>query len=193
MIVFTTGLLLFLGVHSIRMVAGDWRARQLVRLGRAHYKGLYTLASLAGFGLMIWGFGIARADPRVLWTPPGATRYLVAALTLPAFILIAAAYVPGNRIKATVGHPMLLGTMIWALGHLLGNGTLVDTLLFGGFFLWAAADFRASLRRDRSTGAPEGARGRGRGALTVVAGGIAWAAFAAWGHAWLIGVQPFGS
>jgi uncharacterized membrane protein len=71
-------------------------------------------------------------------------------LTLPAFILLVAAYVPGNRIKAAIGHPMVAGVKLWALAHLLANGSLADLLLFGGFLAWAVASFAAARRRDRA-------------------------------------------
>ncbi|MBA3902545.1 MAG: hypothetical protein C0522_02540 [Rhodocyclaceae bacterium] len=120
------GLLLFLGTHSIRIVADSWRADRVAHLGENHWKGLYSLASAAGLALIVWGYGLARAEPVALWAPPGWTRHLAALLTLPAFILIAAAYVPGNRIKAAIGHPMVAGVKIWAIAHLLSNGNLAD-------------------------------------------------------------------
>ena len=146
------GLLLFLGTHSIRIVADGWRAGRVARLGENRWKGLYSLASALGLGLVVWGYGLARAEPLALWTPPGWTRYLAALLNLPAFILIAAAYVPGSRIKAALGHPMVAGVKVWAIAHLLSNGNLADLLLFGAFLLWAVADFRSARRRDRAAG-----------------------------------------
>ena len=146
------GLLLFLGAHSIRIVADGWRTERIARLGENHWKGLYSLASAAGLALIVWGYGLARAEPVALWAPPGWTRHLAALLTLPAFVLIAAAYVPGNRIKAAVGHPMVAGVKVWAIAHLLSNGNLADALLFGAFLLWAVLDFRSAHQRDRAAG-----------------------------------------
>ena len=54
------GLVLFLGVHSVRIVADDWRTQTRARMGEGAYKGVYSLLSLIGFGLIIWGFGVAR-------------------------------------------------------------------------------------------------------------------------------------
>ena len=88
----------------------------------------------------------------MLWTPPVWTRHAAALLTLPAFILLAAAYVPRNAIKARLGHPMLLGTKLWAAAHLLANGNVADVLLFGGFLVWATLCFRAAKGRDRAAG-----------------------------------------
>jgi hypothetical protein len=113
------------------------------------------------------------------------TRHLAGLLTLVAFMLLAAAYVPGNGIKARLHHPMVLGVKVWALAHLLANHTLADLLLFGSFLLWAVLDFRSS----RSATAPPARSirpARCRAPATVVAGWLAWALFAFWAHARLV-------
>jgi uncharacterized membrane protein len=185
------GLVLFLGVHSVRIYAGPWRDAQIQRLGEMRWKGVYSLISAVGLGLIIWGYGLARVDSPTLWGSPIWTRHLAASLTLPAFILLVAAYLPGSRIKAVVGHPMVAGVKLWALAHLLANGTLVDATLFGAFLFWAVLDFVSARRRDRVAGRTYPARGASRDAAVVVIGLIAWALFAFYGHAWLIGVAPF--
>ncbi|MBK8062681.1 MAG: NnrU family protein [Betaproteobacteria bacterium] len=186
------GLVLFLGVHSVRIVADGWRTATLARVGEGVWKGLYALASLAGFALIVWGYDEARMAPVDLWFPPLWTRHLAALLTLPAFVLLVAAYVPGNHLKAVLGHPMLAGTKLWALAHLASNGRLADLLLFGGFLVWSALCFRAARRRDRAAGLARPAASGARTALAIAAGVIAWAAFALYLHGALIGVRPFG-
>ncbi len=186
------GLVIFLGVHSIRIVADGWRTDVRARIGENAYKGLYSLLSLAGFALLVWGYGQARLAPVALWTPMPWTRHLAALLMLVSFILLVAAYVPRNGVKGRVHHPMVLGVKVWALAHLLANHTLADLLLFGSFVVWAVLDFRSSRQRDRAAGtvyAPGTAAGT---AATVVVGVAAWAVFAFWAHGWLIGVRPFG-
>ena len=185
------GLLIFLGAHSVRIVAPGWRDAQLARRGENGWKGVYSLISIVGLSLVIWGFGLARADSPVLWSPPIWTRHLAASLTLPAFILLVAAYLPGSRIKAAVGHPMVAGVKIRALAHLQANGTLADVTLFGAFLVWAVANFIAARRRDRVAGRTYPVRGGPRDAAVVGIGFAAWALFAFFGHAWLIGVSPF--
>lgn len=185
------GLLLFLGIHSTRIVADGFRTRQLAGMGERPWKILYTVVSLAGFALIIWGYGLARQTPVDLYNPPIWTRHLAALLTLVSFVLIAAAYVPRNHLKAKLGHPMLMGVKVWALAHLLSNGRLADVLLFGGFLVWSAACFASARKRDRVAGktySPGSAKGD---VIAVVVGAAAWGAFAVWGHAWLIGVRPF--
>lgn len=185
------GLILFLGVHSVRIVADDWRTAQIARLGEMKWKGLYTAVSLLGFGLLVWGYGLARAEPIVLWTPPSGMRHLVGLLSLPAFILLVAAYVPGTRIKAKIGHPMVAGTKIWAFAHLLANGNLGDVLLFGSFMVWAIADFVHLRKSDRLAGKTYATLGVSRDVIAVVVGVVAWVAFARFGHESLIGVRPY--
>ena len=192
MTVLILGLILFLGTHSVRIFADGWRSAQIARRGAGAWKGLYTIVSLLGFALIVWGYGLARAQPTALWAPPLWARHLAALLMIFAFILLAAAYVPSNGIKSWVQHPMLLGVKVWALAHLLANHTLADLLLFGSFLVWAVLDFRSARQRDRAAGTVV-AHGTLAGTLTaVVAGLAAWALFAFWAHAWLFGVRPLG-
>ena len=192
MVYLLAGLLIFLGLHSIRIVAEDTRTRLRAQWGTNTYKGIYTLVSLLGFGLIVWGFGVARETPSVLWMPPTGMRHLAALLTLPAFVFLAAAYVPGNAIKARVHHPMVLSVKTWALAHLLATGTVAHALLFGSFLLWAVLCFAASRRRDRVQGVVY-APGTLPGTLaTVVLGILGWAVFAFYLHGVLIGIRPLG-
>lgn len=184
------GLVIFLGVHSVRIVADGWRTSMRERLGEPAWKGLYTLLSIAGFSLIVWGFGQTRLQPEVLWVPPVAMRHVAALLVLIAFIFLAAAYVPGNAIKARLHHPMILGVKVWALAHLLANGKLADVVLFGAFLVWAILDFRSARQRDRAAGTRYPSGNAMGTALTVIIGIVAWAAFAFWGHQALIGVAP---
>ena len=186
------GLILFLGVHSVRIFAEDWRRRTISQRGEGVWKGVYSLLSIAGFVLIVWGYGAARQHPVVLWPSPVWTRHLAALLTLPAFVLLVAAYVPGNSIKSRLRHPMVLGVKLWALAHLIANNTLADLLLFGGFLLWAVLAFRAARQRDRTDNVLYPPGRTGPTVLAVAIGLIAWAAFAFWAHGVLIGVRPFG-
>lgn len=192
MTILLLGLVLFLGVHSVRIFGEDFRRRQIARLGEKRWKGLYTLASIAGFALIVWGYSLARQQPQVLWASPVWVRHLAALLTLVAFVFLAAAEVPGNGIKARLHHPMVLGVKVWALAHLVANNTVADVLLFGSFLVWAVFSFRAAKARDRSAGTSYPAGSLARTLLTVAIGVLAWVVFALWAHAWLIGVRPFG-
>lgn len=186
------GLVIFLGSHSLRIVAEDWRTARLAAMGEKPFKGVYSLVAIAGFVLIVIGYGQARADPVFLYAPPVWTRHLAALLTIPAFVLLAAAYVKGTRIKAKVGHPMVAGVKVWAFSHLIANGTLADVVLFGSFLVWAILDYIAARRRDRIAGTVYAVGPASRDVIAVVVGLVAWAAFALWLHGPLIGVRPFG-
>ena len=192
MVMLLLGLVLFLGVHSTRIVANGWRSDMIGRFGEMPWKAAYAALSIAGFVLIVWGFGLARQQPVQLWMPPRGMRHLASLLTLIAFVLLAATYVPRNAIKARLHHPMVLAVKVWALAHLLSNGNLAHMVLFGAFLVWAALSFRAARARDRVAGTvyPAGtAAGTG---MTVVVGVAAWALFAFWAHGALIGVRPIG-
>ena len=192
MVMLLLGLVLFLGVHSTRIVANGWRSDMIGRFGEMPWKAAYAALSIAGFVLIVWGFGLARQQPVQLWMPPRGMRHLASLLTLIAFVLLAATYVPRNAIKARLHHPMVLAVKVWALAHMLSNGNLAHMVLFGAFLVWAALSFRAARARDRVAGTvyPAGtAAGTG---MTGVVGVAAWALFAFWAHGALIGVRPIG-
>jgi uncharacterized membrane protein len=192
MAILILGLVLFLGVHSTRIVADGWRTAAIARIGGLPWKAVYALASIVGFVLIVRGFGLARANPVYLWEAPMAMRHIAGLLMLVAFVLLVATYVPRNSIKARLHHPMVLSVKVWALAHLLANGNLADVVLFGAFLVWAVFSFRAARKRDRANGTvypPGTAAGT---AVTVVVGVVAWAVFAFWAHGLLFGVRPFG-
>ncbi|MEO8544648.1 MAG: NnrU family protein [Burkholderiaceae bacterium] len=192
MMVLILGLVLFLGVHSVRMVADGWRSRTIARIGEGPWKGAYSVASVLGFVLIVWGFSLARMTPVQLWSPPVGMRHVAWLLTWLAFVMLVAAYVPGNAVKARLHHPMVLAVKTWALAHLLVNGNLGHVVLFGSFLVWAAFDFSAARRRDRA-GNISYPPGRALPTLvTVVVGTLAWAGFALWLHGWWIGIRVMG-
>ena len=186
------GLVIFLGVHSVRIVADDWRTAQIAKRGPKAWKGIYAVLSLIGFVLIVYGYGLARQVPAVVYAPPAWLRHLGTALTIPAFILLAAAYVPGTRIKRAVGHPMVLGVKVWAVAHLLANGAVADLVLFGSILVWAVVNYAAARRRDRAAGTVYAVGPVSRDVRAVVIGLAVWAVFAFWLHGVLIGPQPFG-
>jgi uncharacterized membrane protein len=182
------GLALFLGAHSVRIFAAGWRDALVQRLGAGRWKGLYSLISGAGLGLIIFGYGQARGAAPLYALPPALT-HLTFALVWLGFICVVAAYGPANHIKRWLGDPMVFGVGLWALGHLLVRATPAALVLFGGFLLWAAADF-VSLR-SRAGGAAAGAAAKASNtALVILAGSILAGVFAQWLHLWLIGVSP---
>lgn len=198
MAVFVLGLVLFLGCHSVRIVAEDWRVATRMRLGEKMYKGVYSLASIVGFVLLVHGFGLVRGDSPLLWTPPTALRHISVLLMLVAMVMLVAAHVPNNIIKARLHHPMVLSVKVWALAHLLANGRLADLILFGAFLIWAVADFRAARQRDHLIAdavhdlPPDEAPAHANNGRVVALGVVVWLILLLGGHAWLFGVSPIG-
>lgn len=191
MLVLIAGLALFLGAHSVRIVGDEWRSAQIARIGAARWRGLYSVVSLLGIVLIVWGYGHARLDGIVVWSPPAWTGHVTSLLVLPAFVLIAAGNMRGTKMKAALGHPMVLGTKLWAFAHLLSNGMLADVVLFGAFLAWSVVDYASARRRDRASGTvyPPGTVARDMIATTI--GIAAWIVFGLWLHGPLIGVRPF--
>jgi len=192
MTILILGLVVFIGVHSVRIFAEGWRQRQIAGRGELSWKAMYSIASIAGFILIVYGYGEARTAAVDLWHPPHWLNWPAAILMLAAIVLLVAAYVPGNALKARMRHPMILGVKTWALAHLLTNGRLADVVLFGAFLAWAILDFRAARVRDRAAGVTAATGATVPTAITLVVGVIAWYVFARYLHAPLIGVAPFG-
>ena len=196
------GLVLFLGAHSTRIFAENWRQATLERLGEKGYKGAYTLVSLVGFGLMVFGFDQVRLDSPMLWSPPLWAKHGASLLMLVSLVLLACAYAPRNAIKAKLHHPMVLSVKVWALAHLLANPRVADMVLFGAFLLWSVLNFRAARQRDRlaaasapvgeESGVPQPEVSSATTWLAVGIGVALWVFLMLRGHAWLFGVSPLG-
>ena len=191
LLVMILGLVLFFGVHTLT-TQREARARVIAASGEGGYKIGYTLVSLLGFVLIVWGFAHYRATGMwEIWTPPTALKHLAVALMLPAVILVVASYIRG-RIYTRLKHPMLAGIKLWAAAHLLANGDLGSIILFGSFLGWAVFD-RISLKHRADSGAPPIPVGGPSNDLIAVAVGIvAYLALAFAFHPVVIGVPVFG-
>jgi uncharacterized membrane protein len=191
MLLLVIGLLVFLGVHSVSIVASGWREAHIARMGEGAWKGLYSLISIASFVAMLYGYGMARHAPVMVYAPPVALRHLALLLMVPVFPLLIAAYLPG-RIKRAARHPMLLAVILWALAHLIANGSLNDVVLFGGFLLWAVSDLVSVSRRKTPRAVPGAPASPINDVIVVVAGLGLYAFMLLWAHAHWIGVAPLG-
>jgi uncharacterized membrane protein len=185
------GLLVFFGVHTLTSLR-DTRAALIGRLGENGYKGLYSLVSLAGLALIVWGYARYRATGWIdVWHPPVAFRHITLLLMLPAVILVVASYIRG-RIYTTLKHPMLAGIKLWAAAHLLANGDLGSIVLFGSFLAWAVYD-RISLKHRADAGAPPiPVGGAGNDVIAVAVGVVVYLALAFAFHPLVIGVPVVG-
>ena len=190
MAVLIIGLILFLGVHSIRIFAESWRTQQIERLGKGKWMSRYALVSLLGFVLIVIGFGQAREEGVMIWTPPIWTWHITITLMLVAFIFITAAYVPHNAVKAKLKDPMILGVKTWALAHLISNGSLAGMVLFGSFLVWAVLNFSACKRRRATEQAPALTSSAKMTVVTLLVGVVTWALMAMVIHKYLIGIAP---
>jgi uncharacterized membrane protein len=183
------GLLLFFAPHCVSIFSEKWRDEIVAKIGLVPWRGLYSVASLAGFAFICIGYGIARQDPIVLYTTPAWMRHVVMLLMVVVFPLFLAANLPG-KIKAKAKHPLLAATKIWAFAHLLVNGTLADGLLFGSFLAWAVLD-RISMKKRIQRPIAGAPATKYNDFVAVLGGLMIYAVFVMWGHRALIGVPVF--
>lgn len=143
MLTLEAGLVIFIGVHLFPAFVS---VRQLLiyRMGETGYRAIFSLVSLGGFGLIVYGMG--NADMVPLWEPPVWGRYVTVGLMPLSILLLAAANMPSN-IKRITPHPMLWGTLIWSVAHLFSNGDQASLLLFGGFIVFSVVSIISANRR----------------------------------------------
>ncbi|MBF7731095.1 NnrU family protein [Pseudomonas sp. N040] len=186
------GLLLFLGMHSVRMLADGWRSERIAAWGALPWRGFYSAVALLGFALIVWGYAQARLDAQPLWNLPAWGRGATALLMLASMLLLSAYAIKHSHIRLLVRHPMLWGVLLFALAHLLVNSSPADLLLFASFGLWAAFDLASCYRRDRLNQVVYPQPKWSATVINLVAGIILWVVFARVLHLWLIGVSPLG-
>ncbi|EHK77768.1 NnrU family protein [Sinorhizobium meliloti CCNWSX0020] len=191
MAILVLGIIIFLGMHLVRVIAPGFRAGIIESRGKGTWMGLYTIVSLVGLCLIIYGFGQARGETGMLYDPPIFLRHIALLLMLIAFIVLAAGFLPAGRIAVALKHPQVLSIKIWALAHLLANGETSSVLLFGSFLAWAVI-LRISLKRRERAGEKvlpvfKSAR---NDVLAVIIGLVAFVLFVWKLHELLIGVQP---
>ena len=183
-----SGLVLFFGMHSMSVVALPLRDR-LAAKSEIGWKLTYGVVSLVGLILMSRGYAELRLTPTILYVAPVWLYHVAAVLLLPTFVLFLAPYFPG-RISSATKHPQLVAVKLWAVSHLLVNGTSADMLLFGSFLLWAVAD-RISMKRRATRAVPGMPESKTNDVIAVVLGLIVYAATVSWFHEMLFGVRPF--
>lgn len=181
------GIVIFLGVHSTRMVAPVWREKQIAARGKKAWKGAYALGAFVGLALIIWGFIQARPDAAFIYEPPAFMRHITLTLMWISFVALAASSFPAGKIKAILKHPMITGVKIWAFAHLLVNGDMASLILFGSFLAWTIWNRIAVKRRGDPTPV---AGPMINDVKSLVAGTVLYLVFAFFLHEWLIGVSP---
>lgn len=187
MLILILGLILFFGIHTVRIAAPQWREAQIAKIGAGPWRGLYSLISAVGFVLIVWGYSRARLETTFLYDPPVWLRHIAILLMLISFICLMVYVFPAGRLKPLLKHPMLAAVKTWAVAHLLANGDSASVILFGVVLAWAVADRISVGRRGLALPAP--------GPVTwdiaaVVVGAALWGLFIWRLHVWLIGVSP---
>lgn len=188
MLMFLAGLVIFYGVHVFSAIRSRAPGKDLrTRMGYGPFMGLYSVLSLIGFILIIYGYGATRGLG-LLYNPPTWLAHINLVLTIPALILLVASQLPAGYIKKASKHPMLLAVKLWALGHLLANGEINSVILFGSFLAYAVFDRIMVKRRGDNGPGPETTLNPMMDVISVGAGAIVWAAIALWLHPTLFGV-----
>lgn len=186
MTVLILGIIVFLGAHTFTTLRGP-RAALIGGIGANAYRGGYSVVSVIGFVLIVWGFSRYRAEGLIpVWTPPEGMRHLTILLMWFAFVSLACMNRAPGRIRGWLRHPMLVAIKIWALAHLLANGDLGGIVLFGSFLAWAVFDRIAVKRRGDMGAARVGSFTRADG-IALVVGTVAFVAMI-FLHPYLIGV-----
>ena len=144
MAILVLGLILFLGMHLVPVAPG-LRTRLFAALSEKRYKGMFSLVSALGLVLIVIGYWLAPDQPRLFAPFPAAIAIAPLAM-LVSFVLLAAANMRTHILRA-VRHPMLIGVGIWAGVHLLANGELKATVLFGAFLAYAIVDLVSAIQR----------------------------------------------
>lgn len=187
MFILIAGLVIFLGLHSVRMVAPAFRENFIATRGKRTWKIAYSVLSLVGLILLIWGYGVARssASNTFFYAAPSWLYHVQMLLMVPAMILITTSDLPAGYIKKAVKNPMLISVKIWAFAHLLVNGDLASLILFGTFLAWAILLLINTKRREYVPPASVAAK---FDIIAVIGGLVAYVLFVFWLHDWLIGI-----
>jgi uncharacterized membrane protein len=144
MIIMIAGLVLFIGIHLVP-TGPALRARLMAGLGDKPYRAFFALIAALGLVLIIAGYHM-RPERVQLFAPFPAARGAAPVLVTIAFVLFAAANMK-THIRSTLRHPMLIGLMLWSGVHLLANGDLAGTILFGSFFAYSIIAIISATRR----------------------------------------------
>jgi uncharacterized membrane protein len=185
MILLILGLLLWWATHLEKILAPDWRAARIARMGEGPWKGLIALLSIAAIVLMVIGYRDADFVP--VWTAPTWLWHLNNLLVLLAvFVFIAGSF--ASPVRRRIRHPQLTGVKIWAIAHLLVNGDLASIILFGSILAWAVVAVIGTNRRDGPRGPlPEATT---RGLVAHIAVTVVAFVLVGWLHGYL-GAWPF--
>ena len=127
------GVVLWSVVHLYPSIAVSHRNQLSEKFGNA-YQGIFALTIVASIVLMVLGW--KNTIPTAVYNPPAWGRHATMLLILIALVLFGAANTK-TKIREWIRHPMLMGMVVWSIGHLLANGDIRSVILFGGLGVWA--------------------------------------------------------
>jgi uncharacterized membrane protein len=175
-------------VGLVMLIIADLRGlwpRALSRPGAAATDaGLLTVLAIL---LVAKGYGDARQAATLVYALPVQARIGTVAGMAVAFLLLAAAVVPGN-LRRHVRRPVRLAVFSWAVAHLLANGSSADLVLFGTIAVWSLAMLAFS-RDTRARGTHARSAWPWDLAHVVIALLVMFVAMR-WFHPLVVGVSP---
>lgn len=187
--ILVVGLVVFFASHFF-VAARDKRAALIERLGTNGYRAVFSVVSLVGLALIVWGFAQYRAHGMIpIWSPPVWMRHVTVGLMLISIVVLCSFRVP-SHIQAWTKHPMLAAIKIWAFAHLLVNGDLGGILLFGSFLAWAVLA-RIAAKRRGDLGPRTAPAGWTNDILVVVIGVVVYLLLGFYFHPYVIGMKVF--
>ena len=132
------GLILWTGAHMFKRLAPGARAAMQDRMGDAS-KGVIAVVLILSVVLMVIGY--RGADSAFLWGRSVATTGINNLMMLASVALFGLGS-SKSRLRRRFRHPMLWGTVVWALAHILVNGDVASLVLFGWIAVWALAEMQ---------------------------------------------------
>lgn len=133
--IFVSGLALFFVLH-FTTATPVVRQRVALMMGEHVWRALVALGSLGAVVLIFFGW---RHSPNTLLFAPSPFAIKAAPVLVTAALVL---FVIGGgnlkgHIKRSLHHPMLVGAILWSGTHLLANGDMRATVLFGSFFIFS--------------------------------------------------------
>ncbi|KZN13995.1 NnrU family protein [Marinomonas sp. TW1] len=190
MLMLVVGLVIFICVHSIRVVAPNWRDMHLEKTGLVQWRTRFILLSVLSLALIVLGYQKMRLEPIWLWFPPIVVQHISALVMLVALFALGSAMIPKTSLKSKMGYPFLIAVKLWAFAHLMSNGTLADVILFGSLLVWSVVSFAVYRRRDRRNGVVREEGGVQYNLMAFVFAMVSWFAIVFFLHKAVIGVSP---
>lgn len=160
MAAFLASLGLFIALHSVPAIPSI-RARLIGSIGRGPYFLVYSVVSL---GLLALVFRTAfQLDPVPLWDPAPWQAWVTILCASAGLLLIFAGLISPNPLSITLRrengsigavtritrHPVQIGFLLWACGHVFPNGDLASVVLFSIFALFSVGGIAMQERRAK--------------------------------------------